>query len=185
MADADGVDHAEAPAVRAGQRRPVQVKAPTHSQLRERQQHRERRARKRGHGADLDEGGLAHDAAQLPPRLRPGSVRAQAVGRLGQLQLEALAQEEEAVEKAVRQLHVVVDHQQPVVAICGVLGQQPVEILELAAGARAVKLHDHVVARAQQLRARALCLAPVLGALDAEHEHAAPRGLLARGQRQS
>ena len=75
-----------------------------------------RRARERGHRADLDEARLAHDAARPPARERPGRVRAQAVGRLGERQREALAEEQEAVEEAARQLDVVVDHQQPVVA---------------------------------------------------------------------
>ena len=58
------------------------------------------------------------------------------MGGLGQAQVKALGQEHERVEEAARQGHVVVDHQQPVVALSGVLGQQRVEVLEAAPVAR-------------------------------------------------
>ena len=59
---------------------------------------------------------LAHDAERAPARDRPGRVRAQAVRRLGEVEREALGEEQEAIEKAARQEDVVVDEQQPVVA---------------------------------------------------------------------
>ena len=54
------------------------------------------------------------------------------MGRLGQFQAKALAQKQEAVQEAARQLDVVVDHQQPVTTLGRVFGEQPVEVLELA-----------------------------------------------------
>ena len=71
------------------------------------------------HGADLHEARLAHDAARVPARDRPRRVRVQAMRGLRERQREALAQEQEAVEEAARQLHVVVDHEQPVVVRIG------------------------------------------------------------------
>ncbi len=74
---------------------------------------------------------------RAPPRLRPRGMRVQAVGGLGELQREALAQEQEAVEEAARQLDVVVDHEQPVATLGRVGGEQPVEVLELPPSRRA------------------------------------------------
>ena len=51
------------------------------------------------HRADLDERGLAQDAAPAPAGHRPGGVRAVAVRRLRELEPEALGQEQERVEK--------------------------------------------------------------------------------------
>ncbi len=100
----------------------------------------------RSHRADLHEARLAHDAAGAAAGDRPGGVRVQAVGGLCERQREALAQEQEAVEEAARQLHVVVDHQQPVVAVGGMLGEQPVEVLELAPSIRRASVQLDVVA---------------------------------------
>ena len=62
------------------------------------------RAGEGGHRADLHEGRLAHDAARAPARDRPGRVGAQAVRRLGEIEREALGEEQEAIEEAARQL---------------------------------------------------------------------------------
>ena len=113
---------------------------------------------------------------------RPGSVRVQPVGGLGELQGEALAQKQEAVEKAVRQLDVVVDHQQPVVARGRVFGEQQVEVLELPPPAWLTGVQLDVVAGAHELRAHRAGERVVLGSLDAEHEHSSPRRAVARGQ---
>ena len=66
--------------------------------------------------------------------------------RLGELQREALAQEQEAVEKAPRQLDVVVDHDQPVVIVGRVLCEQAVEVLELAGPPRRARAEGDVMA---------------------------------------
>ena len=73
------------------------------------------------------------------------------MGGLRQRQREALAQEQEAVEEAARQLDVVVDHQQPVVAVGRMVRKQQVEVLELATTARVGGVQLDVMARAQQL----------------------------------
>ena len=86
---------------------------------------------------------------------------------LGQLQREALAEEQEAVEEAACQLDVVIDDQQPVVTVGRVPGEQPVEVLELAPsfGRGAVQLD--VMSRAQQLVGDGPEELAALGALDA------------------
>ena len=79
---------------------------------------------------------LAHHAARASACQRPGRVGVQVVRRLSQIEREALRKEQEAIEEVVGQLHVVVDHQQPIVAryrrpphlAC----EQEVEVLELA-----------------------------------------------------
>ena len=73
------------------------------------------RARERRHRADLDEARLAHDAPGARRVTRPRGVRAQPVRRLGEVEGEALREEQEAVEEAARQHDVVVETQQPVV----------------------------------------------------------------------
>ncbi len=88
----------------------MHVQPPAHAQRGERQQHGERGARERRDGTDLDEARLAHRAAWMPSRDRPRRVGVQAVRGLCEREREALAQEQEAVEEAARQLHVVVDH---------------------------------------------------------------------------
>ena len=85
---------------------------------------------------------------------------------------EALAEEQEAVEEAARQLHVVVDDQQPVAVLRRVLGEQPVEVLELAQPLRGDTCAARRRGASAAARARiALRERAVLGALDAEHEH--------------
>jgi len=69
------------------------------------------RREKAVHRADLDERSLAHDAERAAARERPGRVGVQTVGGLGEVEREALCEEQEAVEEAARQQHVVVDEQ--------------------------------------------------------------------------
>ena len=65
----------------------------------------------------------------------PGGVAATGLGRLGQVQRQPLAHREHAVEEARRQVDVVVGDHDPVVVCHRDRGrQQPVEVLELAAG---------------------------------------------------
>ena len=104
------------------------------------------------------------------------------MGGLRERQREALAQEHEAVEKAARQLHVVVEHQQPVVAVDRVRGQQQVQVLELAARVRRAGVKLDVVARAEQLDAHRRRQLVALGPLDSQREHPPQRRLAARGE---
>ncbi len=76
---------------------------------------------KADHGAALHERGLAGDATPPAARHLPGGVRASAMRWLGDPQLEALGQEHERIEETAGQRHVVVDHEQPVVAAGGML----------------------------------------------------------------
>ena len=93
------------------------------------------------------------DAAGAAARDAPGGVRAAAVRRLGEPQLEALGEEQERVEEAARQRDVVVEHEQPVAAVERVRGEQRVEVLELAARRRRRLVRDlDVVARARAAR---------------------------------
>ena len=117
VSDRGGVDDADAPAVLARQRRPVQVESPAGAQRRERQQRVERGVVKPDDRADLDEPRLADDGLRPAAGDLPGGVRVRPMGRLGETQVKALGQEHERVEEAARQRHVVVDHQQPVVAL--------------------------------------------------------------------
>ena len=74
---------------------------------------------------------------------------------------------------------VVVDDEQPVVAGGRMLGEQRVEVLELAGVAHRDRVHVHLVARAVKLGAQRGH--QPAGPLDAEHEHAAPGRRRARG----
>ena len=96
------------------------------------------------------------------------------MGGLGELQLEALAQEQQAVEKAARQRHVVIDDEQPVLTLGRVVGEQPVEVLELAHASGLARVQLHPVAGAQQLRVCSCGQRAALRSLDPEHQHASP-----------
>ena len=87
----------------AGERRPVHIQAPAHAHGGKGQQQGEGVMSESGHGADLDKARLVCHAARFAPRNGPGSVRIEPVRGLSELQSEALAQEQEAVEKAPRQ----------------------------------------------------------------------------------
>src|SRR5438445_13330778 len=101
--------------------------------------------------------------------------------RLGQLQVEPLAEEQEAVEKAARQLDVVVDDEQPV-AIAGAAPlKQPIEVLELSPPARGGAAKLDLVSACEQLGARPAAQATPLGALHREDQHAPAGRLAARG----
>ena len=120
------------------------------------QQSAERDGRERGDRPDLDERRLARDASRAPARLRPRRMRVQAMRRLGELQGEALAEEQEAIDEPGAQLDVVVDEQQPVVAIGRMGGEQPVQVLELPSPAGRARVQLDVMARAQELGANRL-----------------------------
>ena len=85
---------------------------------REREQHRERaRARTRSPGP-ISTKRVSRTTLRGRRRVTGhAACESQAVGGLGEPQREALAEEQEAVEEAARQLDVVVDHQQPVAAV--------------------------------------------------------------------
>ena len=97
------------------------------------------------------------------------------MGGLGQTQVKALGQEHERVEEAARQRHVVVDHQQPVVALGGMLGEQRVEVLEAAPVARVGLGERDRVARAQQFRASGRQQVRDVRALHGDRQHATAR----------
>ena len=178
------VDDPHRPVVLRRHRRPVRVEAPAHVQVGERQQHPERVGVQRGHRTDLDEAGAPRQDARAPPRDLPGGMRGVGVRRLGEPEAEALGAGQEGVEEPARQRHVVVDEQQPVVAVRRVGGQRRVEVRPLArAGGGRRRPQLDVVARARELPPQCLALALVPGARHAEHEHAPPR-LIARPPRE-
>ena len=131
MANRDSVEHAATPAVLAGQRRPVHVKAPAHAQVGKRQQSGEGGASKRGHGPDLHGACLAHQAVAPAASHLPGGMRSAAVSRLRKIELEALGKQQKAVEKPVWKHDVVVEDEQPVVHVGGIRVQQQVEVSNL------------------------------------------------------
>ena len=134
VADGERVDDAEPPAVPAGEGGPVQVEPPAEAKLGERQQLGGRAPAERGDGADLDEAGDTDQRRGPPPRDLPGRMAAQRLRRLRQIEPERLADAEEAVEKRVREPDVVVDDDRPVGIGARSRLQQPVQVLELAAG---------------------------------------------------
>ena len=117
------------------------------------------------------------DSRTAPPARRrvtlPGGVRVPPVGGLGELQAGVLGAGHEAVEEPARQDDVVVEDDQPVEARARMLGEQRVEVLELARVAHRDRVHRDLVARAVQLDAGGAH--EPAGPLDAEHEDAPPR----------
>ena len=66
----------------------------------------------------------------------PGRMRAGAMRGLGEVELKTLGEEQQAVEEAARQYHVVVEDEQPVVVQWALArgrsdGEQAVDVLEL------------------------------------------------------
>ena len=80
--------------------------------------------------------------SELRGKARMRAEIVEAMRGLRQREREVLAQEQEPVEEAPRQLHVVVHDEQPVASVGRVLGEQRVEVLELSAalGRGAVEL---------------------------------------------
>ena len=163
----------------ARQRCPVDVEPPAHAQVgREGEEGGEDVAVEGGHGTDLDERRLAHGRPAATPGDRPRGVRVQAVRGLGELEVGALGRAQERVEEAAGEGDVVVDHEQPVAFIGRVVGEQRVEVLELAARAGR-RGHDiDLVAALEQSRSRGVHQRS--RPLDAEREHAPPRRLASR-----
>ena len=115
---------------------------------------------------------LPDDAGRPAARHLPGRVRAPTVSGLRQRQSEALGEEEEYVEEAGRQRHVIVDRHEPVVTRSGMVGEERVEVLELTPAIDGLAGEVDVVARALELVARRREQVWLVGSLDAEHEHA-------------
>ncbi len=107
------------------------------------------------------------------------------MSRLGEGQGEVLAKEQEAIEKAGRELDVVVDHEQPVVSVERMLGEQAVEVLKTTAPFRWAGVDVELMTRAPKLgvdRARQL---GSLGTHDSQREHAPVRWAAPRRVAQS
>ena len=96
------------------------------------------------------------------------------MGRLRQAQVKALGQEHECVQQPRRQMHVVVDDEQPVVAGGRMARQQRVEVLELPAVARGGGGEADLVAAAQQFHAGGGEDVGHPFALDADGQHPSP-----------
>src|SRR4029450_12267778 len=88
-------------------------------------------------GADLDHPGGARDRPPVAAEHGPGGVTGMRGGRLCELQSEALADDQEAVQESTWQLDVVVDHDQPAGVAARRERQHLVEVLELPPAAKA------------------------------------------------
>ena len=96
--------------------------------------------------------------------------------RLDQLEVEALGEEQQAIEEVVGQHDVIIDHHQPIALLDGMGSEQVVEVLKLPKLPRRAEVHLDVVPRARQLRADCAGQRAPLRALDAQHEHPPARG---------
>ncbi len=103
------------------------------------------------HRTNFDERRLAHHAAGLSARYRPRGVGAVSMRGLDDGQIEPLGEEEERVEEIPRQRDVVIDHDQPVVSLSRMAGQEAIDVFELAAIADRRREELDLMSRADQL----------------------------------
>ncbi len=115
------------------------------------QQRGEGGAGERGHRADLHEARLAHDAGAAARVTRQAAWERARCAGWASCEVEALGEEQEAVEEAAREDDVVVDHEQPVVLLGRVGREQAVEVLELPEPFGRARVQLDVVAGAHQL----------------------------------
>ena len=95
---------------------------------------------------------LTDEASRPSARDSPRGMGAIPVRGLREPQFEPLGQEDERVEEASGQRHVVVDHQQPVVSLGRLPLEQRVEVFELPPAAGHCPFEMDLVAGAAQLR---------------------------------
>ena len=129
----------------------MRVEPPAHPQIGERQERRERVAVQRGERTDLDEARRPHDAAAAAPAVwGPAGVGGEAMR--GLCEPGVADEREEPVEEADGQIDVVVDDEQPVVAVEVLFRQERVDVLELPAVARSRGPHGEVGRRPSAAR---------------------------------
>ena len=152
----------------------MDVKAPAHTQRRERKQRGERALRKRGQRADLHERRLPHGAAARPAGHLPGGVGGEAVGGLGEIE-RRIARPGRGSRRGTSagspMSSSTTSSQSQSLGRVG--AEQVVEVLELAPAARRGGVHGHNVTRAAQLGVDRREAPLVLRAHDGEHQHAA------------